>query len=212
MEQGGSLPPVTSDPTETVTRGTRTQRTVLRPRTETTGAAVGRSLVKNGLPSEGSTPTPPTSRFTPFLMGKPVETRDPTEEPDSESESADSQGLGSGGTPTGSRVRDEMAQYGQQVETASPRVKTPEDGQRLKPTRSVLTAARQTLTTVQSETRTTLEPGPGPGPGTSTGEKQRDDIIIMLSLNVLLVQFPSCFLRSQTTAVEDLVLLYRTVE
>ncbi|XP_040008376.1 proline-rich transmembrane protein 3 isoform X2 [Xiphias gladius] len=153
-----------------------TQPTASRPRTDTASLAFSRAFANGDYTTKGSTPPLPTlpSIAVAEPAGyKPVTAGNPEEESVRESENVDSQGLGSGSTPTGMLLKDqspvplptvgdERAQYRPQAQTAISEIfdiKTPPPhSQTVKPDLFVLTRASKIPKTSQTEARSTLSP------------------------------------------------------
>ncbi|XP_018541509.1 proline-rich transmembrane protein 3 [Lates calcarifer] len=151
-----------------------TQPTASRPRTDTASIALIRA--KGEAVTKSS--TPPLATFLSTTVPEPagdksVTAGNPEDGSVKESEDGDSQGLGSGHTPTVMLVKEEspvplptvgneMAQYWPQAQTAISKISDvetpPPDSQTVKPQLFVLTTASKTSTTPQTETRATLSP------------------------------------------------------
>uniref|UniRef100_A0A3B4UKM1 Proline rich transmembrane protein 3 n=1 Tax=Seriola dumerili TaxID=41447 RepID=A0A3B4UKM1_SERDU len=150
-----------------------TQPTASRPRTDTASLVFSRAFAKGDATTKGLTPPLPTLSSTAVAepaASKPVIAGKTEEGSVKESEDGDSQGLGSGSTPTVVFVKeelpvplptfdDEMAQYQPQAQTAVSDVKTPPPGSRsVKPHLFLLTTASKVSTSPLTETRATPSP------------------------------------------------------
>uniref|UniRef100_A0A3P8T0D0 Proline-rich transmembrane protein 3/4 domain-containing protein n=1 Tax=Amphiprion percula TaxID=161767 RepID=A0A3P8T0D0_AMPPE len=156
-----------------------TQPTASRPRTDTASLAFSRALTKGHAPTKGYTPPLPTLPSTAVAEpagDKPMIAGKAEEGPIKEMEDVDSQGLGSGSSPTVMFVKeespaplptvgDEMAQYRPQAQTVISNIsniKTPSmDSQTAKSHLFVLTTTSTTSTisaTLQTKTRSTPSP------------------------------------------------------
>lgn len=153
-----------------------TQPTASRPRTDTASLTMSRALAKGDATTKGLTPPLPTLSSTAVAVpagSKPVTGGKAEEGLVKESEDGDSQGLGSGNTPTVMLLKeelplpvptfgDERAQYRPQAQTAVSEIsdiKTPPvDSQTVKPPLLTLTTASKITTPPHTETRATLAP------------------------------------------------------
>ncbi|KAG7228222.1 hypothetical protein INR49_013385, partial [Caranx melampygus] len=153
-----------------------TQPTASRPRTDTASLAMSRALAKGDATTKGLTPPLPTlsSTAVAVLGGSKKVTGGKAEEGlVKESEDGDSQGLGSGNTPTVMLLKeklplplptfgDEMAQYRPQAQTAMSDISdiktTPVVSKTVKPPLLMLTTASKISTTPLTETKATLAP------------------------------------------------------
>lgn len=153
-----------------------TQPTASRPRTDTASLAFRWAFTRGDVPTKGSTPplpTLPSTTVTEPAGDKPVTSGKAEEGLVKETEDDDSQGLGSGSSPTVMLVKeesptplptvgDEMAQYRPQARTMKSNVsnvKIPSlDSQTVKPHLFVLTTASTISTTLHTKTKSTLSP------------------------------------------------------
>lgn len=141
--------------TQSPTRGhTTIQPTASRPRTDTASLAFGRDLSKVEAAKKGLTPPLPTLPFT--AGAEPADDEETAEEGPVKEEDDDSQGLGSGRTPTVAFVKqasprlpptvgDEMAQYRPEAQTMISKVSDgnkPLEDQTALPTTSAMSSAQ----------------------------------------------------------------------
>lgn len=169
-----------------------TEPTATRPRTDTASLAFSRAFAEGDDPTKGSTlplTTLPSSAVADFAGNEPTAAGKSEKVSVKETDDDDVQGMGSGSAPTVMLLKEElpaptmgdvMAQYQPQAQTAiskSSDVKTPpEDSQTLKPHLFVLTTAKETSTTPQTETRATLPTvvrQATPGTVVETGKKKK---------------------------------------